>query len=46
LEPEFQPIYGEHRMGSYSWELALSDRIDMNDNGTREVLSRPERPEP
>jgi len=27
-EPEWQPIYGEYRVGSYYREFALSDRID------------------
>jgi len=29
-EPEWQPIYGEYRVGSYYREFALSDRIDAN----------------
>jgi HSP20 family protein len=30
-EPEWQPIYGEYRVGSYYREFALSDRIDVNE---------------
>ncbi len=30
-EPEWQPIYGEYRMGSYYREFTLSDRIDANE---------------
>ena len=29
-EPEWQPLYGEYRLGSYYREFALSDRIDVN----------------
>ncbi len=30
-EPEWQPIYGEYRVGSYYREFTLSDRIDVNE---------------
>ena len=30
-EAEWQPIYGEYRVGSYYREFALSDRIDANE---------------
>ena len=30
-EPEWQPVYGEYRTGSYSREFTLSDRIDGNE---------------
>jgi HSP20 family molecular chaperone IbpA len=30
-EPEWRPIYDEYRVGSYSREFALSDRIDVNE---------------
>jgi len=29
-EPEWQPLYGEYRLGSYYREFVLSDRIDVN----------------
>jgi HSP20 family molecular chaperone IbpA len=29
-EAEWQPLYGEYRVGSYYREFALSDRIDVN----------------
>ena len=30
-EPEWQPLYGEYRVGSFYREFALSDRIEVNE---------------